>query len=163
MKTYSFQGIRRDFGHAGFLFNQIIDRDKADAVVFNMDALLLFSVNPAGRFHIDRFHKFVEDVAVQFPDTDIGFCLFNEPFKFFVLCFLLINLPAQPDDFRFQFFLLIFIHPAQHLIPIIVQSAGSVVLIDLYEQTLQFRNAAFILFNLGFTLLDRFFAFLKLL
>ena len=39
VETLCFQGKRRDFCHAAFLFHQLIQRDKAQPVVLDVDVL----------------------------------------------------------------------------------------------------------------------------
>lgn len=102
-----------------FLFHELIQRDKAQPVVPNMDVLYPLAAGLVRSVHIDCGHQLPQSIAVQFFNTDILVRFLNELFNIFVLSFLYFDLLLQGDRFRFQLLLLRFIGLTQHIIAFI--------------------------------------------
>lgn len=68
----------------------------------------------------------------------------NKLLHIFVLTFLYFNFLSQGDYLSFQLLLLCLIAIAQHIKAFITQSSAGVVLINLDEQSLQFRDTLFV-------------------
>lgn len=102
-----------------FPFHELIQGDKAQPVVPDMDVLHPFAAGLVRCVHIDGGYQLTQCIAVQFFNTDILVRFLNELFNVFVLSFLYFDLLLQGDRFRFQLLLLHFISLAQHIIAFI--------------------------------------------
>ena len=72
----------------------------------------------------------------------------DELLNVFVLSFLYFQILPERDDFRFQLLLFCFVGLTHHVKAFITQLALGVVLVNLYEQPLQFGNPLFVALQL---------------
>ena len=94
--------------------------------------------------HIDGLNKLSQRIRVKLLHPHIAFGFLNELFNALVLPLLYFNFLLQLDSFCFELFLFRLIALAQHIEAFVIQLAAGVVLVDLDEQPLQFRDTLFI-------------------
>ena len=97
------------------MFHQFFQRDKADAIVLDVDVLSALAAGLVRCFHIDGFNQFSKHIRVDFLDTYILFCLRNELFNVFNLSFLYFDFLSQSDNLCFKLFLFRFVALAHHI------------------------------------------------
>ena len=116
------------FGSCRFFFCQFFQRNKADAIVLDVDALAALAAGFVGCLHIDGLHQFPQGIRVKGLNPYILVRLLDELFNVVVLAFLCLNLLPQSDDLGLQLLLLRLIVLAQHIETFIVQPPAGVVL-----------------------------------
>ena len=98
--------------------------------------------------HIDCLHQFSQGIGVKLLNAHILVRFLDELLNIFVLPLLYFQILPERDDFRFQLLLFCFVGLTRHVKAFITQLALGVVLVNLYEQPLQFGNPLFVALQL---------------
>ena len=98
--------------------------------------------------HIDCLHQFSQGIGVKLLNAHILVRFLDELLNIFVLPLLYFQILPERDDFRFQLLLFCFVGLTHHVKAFITQLALGVVLVNLYEQLLQFGNPLFVALQL---------------
>lgn len=93
-------------------FHQFIQRDKAQAVILDVDALTALATGLVWGFHIDGLHQFPKGIGVKGFDAHILLRRLDEFLNVFALSFLYFNVLPQGDDLSLILSLLIRDRPA---------------------------------------------------
>jgi len=67
-----------------FLFRKFFQRDKADAIILDVDVLSALTAGFVGCFHIDRLYQLSQHTWIDFLDIHVFVCRSDEPFNIFV-------------------------------------------------------------------------------
>ena len=136
------------------LLHQLIQRDKTNSVILDVDVLSALPTGLVRGIYIDCLYKLSQSIRIKFFNIHIFVCGLNELLNILVLSFLYLNFLTQGNNLGFKLFLLGFIALTHHVKTFVAQLALGVILVDFDEQPFQFRDTLLVAFQLPSADLD---------